>query len=60
MKKLFLFFVLLVVACSCSTTFHARLQDEKHFHAEGLTSVELESSDKKLLDNLLTINTYVL
>ena len=41
MKRLFLFFVLLVVACSCSTTFHARLQDEKHFHAEGLTSGEL-------------------
>ena len=41
MKRLFLFFVLLVVACSCSTTFHARLQDEKHFHTEGLTSGEL-------------------
>ena len=41
MKRLFLLFTLLVIACSCSTTFHARLQDEKHFHAEGLTSGEL-------------------
>lgn len=41
MKHLFLFFVLLVVACSCSTTFHARLKDKSSFQAKGLTSGEL-------------------
>ena len=43
MKKLLLFFVLLIVACSCSTTFHARLQDERNFQVEGLSSGELIS-----------------
>lgn len=43
MKKLVLFIVLLAVACSCSTTFHARLKDERHIQVEGLTSGELIS-----------------
>lgn len=41
MKKLILFVVLLILTCSCSATFYARLQDERHFQAEGLTSGEL-------------------
>lgn len=41
MKRLILFVALLFVVCSCSTTFHARLKDSRHFQVEGLTSGEL-------------------
>ena len=43
MKKLILFFVLLIVACSCTATHYARLRYGNHFQAEGLTSEELIS-----------------
>lgn len=41
MKRLILLVAFFMVTYSCSTTYYARLQDEKHFQAEGLTSGEL-------------------
>ena len=41
MKRLILLFVLLIIACSCSTTFRARLKDSRHIQVESLTSGEL-------------------
>ena len=41
MKRLILLVAFFMVTYSCSTTYYARLQDKKHFQAEGLTSGEL-------------------
>lgn len=43
MRQLLLFVTLLVVASSCSTTFHARLRNERRFQIKELTSGELIS-----------------
>lgn len=43
MKKLFLYFMLLIFACSCSTTYQARFRNGSFFQVEGLTSGELIS-----------------